>query len=50
MIGIILKKLLCKFHQDPTSQTLSTLHLSFKSFPGVLEDVEVPDEPGGGVI
>ena len=50
MIGIILQKLLCKFHQDPTSQTLSILHLSSKSLPGVLEDVEVPDDPGGGVI
>ena len=38
MIGIILQKLLCKFHQDPTSQTLSRLHLSSKSLPGVLED------------
>ena len=31
-----------------TSETLSRLHLSSKS--GVLEDMEVPDEPGGGVI
>ena len=50
MIGIILQKLLCKFHQDPTSQTLSRLNLSSKSLPGVLEDVEVLDEHGGGVI
>ena len=46
MIGIILQKLLCKFHQDPTSQTLSRLHLSSKSLPGVLEDVEVPEKLG----
>ena len=77
MKRIILQKLLGKFHQDPTSQTLSRLHLSSKSLPGVLrmwrflknletsetlsrlhlssksgvlEDMEVPDEPGGGVI
>ena len=49
MIGIILQKLLWKFHQDPTSETLSRLHLSSKYLPGVLEDVEVPDEPGIGV-
>ena len=29
---------------------MSRLHLSSKSLPGVLEDVEVPDEPGDGVI
>ena len=50
MIGIILLKLLQKFHQDPTSETLSKLHLSSKSLPGVLEDMEVPEEPGYGVI
>ena len=50
MIRIILQKLLCKFHPDPTSQTLSRLHLSSKSLPGVLEDVEVPDETGGCII
>ena len=50
MIGIIIQKLLRKFRQDPTSETLSRLHQSSKSLPGVLEDVEVPDEPGGGVI
>ena len=33
-----------------TAETLSRLCLSSKSFPGVLEDMEVPDEPGGGVI
>ena len=31
MIGIILKKLLRKFHKDPTSETLSRFHLSSKS-------------------
>ena len=31
-------------------RNLSRLHLSSKSLPGVLDDVEVPDEPGGGVI
>ena len=31
------------------AETLSRLHLSSKSLPGVLEDMEVPDEPGGGV-
>ena len=41
MIGIILQKLLLKFHQDSTSETLSRLHLSSKSLPGVLEDMEV---------
>ena len=49
MIGIILQKLLQKFHQDLTSESLSRLHQSSKSLPGVLENVEVPDEPGGGV-
>ena len=49
MIGIIIQKLLWKFHQDPTSETLSRLHLSSKSLPGVLEDMEIPDETGGGV-
>ena len=49
MIGIILQKLLCKFHQDPTSQTQSRLHLSSKSPPGVLEDMEAPDKLGDGV-
>ena len=51
MIRIILQKLLCKFHPDPTSQTLSRLYLSSKFLPGVLEDVEVPDENGDiGII
>ena len=49
MIGIIIQKLLRKFHQDSTSQTLSRLHLSSKSLPGVLEDMEVPDAPGDGL-
>ena len=39
MIGIIIQKLLRKFRQDPTSETLSRLHQSSKSLPGVLEDV-----------
>ena len=43
-------KLLWKFHPNPTSGTLSRLYLSSKSLPGVLEDMEVPDEPGDGVI
>ena len=33
-----------------TAKTLSRLHLSSKSLPGVLEVVEVSDDPGGGVI
>ena len=28
----------------------SNIIKSSKSLPGVLEDMEVPDEPGGGVI
>ena len=31
-------------------RNLSRLHLSSKSLPGVLGDIEVPDEPGGGVM
>ena len=27
-------------------RTLSRLHLSSKSLPGVLEELEIPDEPG----
>ena len=49
MIGIILQKLLWKLHHYPSSETLSRLHLSSKSLPGVLEDMEVPDKPGVGV-
>ena len=49
MIEIILQKLLLNFHQESISETLSRIHLSSKSLPGFLEDVEVPDEPGGGV-
>ena len=49
MNGSIFMKLLWNFHQDPTSETLSRLHLSSKSLSGVLEDMVVPDEPGGGV-
>ena len=36
-------KLPWKFHEDQTSWTLSRLPMSFKSLPGVLEDMEVPD-------
>ena len=49
MIGFILQKLLWKFHQDQTSGTLSRLHMSSKSLPGVLEDMEDPDIPGEGL-
>ena len=45
----ILKKLPWKFHEYWTSGSLSRLHLSSKSLPGVLEDVEVPDAPGDGL-
>ena len=34
--------------EDWTSETLSRLHLSSKSVPGVLEDMEVPDWLGSG--
>ena len=43
------QKCLWKFHQDLTSETRSRLHLSCKSFPGVKEDMDIPDEPGDGV-
>ena len=39
MIKIIISK-------DPTSEDSTFFS---KSLPGVLEDMEVPDEPGGGV-
>ena len=42
-------KLDWKFHQDLSSGSLSRLHLSSKSLPGVLEDMEVPDGPGDGL-
>ena len=42
-------KLYWKFHQDPTSGSLPRLHLSSKSLPGVLEDLEGPDGAGDGV-
>ena len=32
------------------AEILLRLHLFSKSLPGVLEDVEIPDEPGGGVV
>ena len=47
--GNIHQKCLWKFHQDLTSETRSRLHLSCKSFPGVKEDMDIPDEPGDGV-
>ena len=45
----ILWKLSSNFHQIWTSGTQSWLHLSYKSLTGVLEDMEVPDDPGDGV-
>ena len=39
-------KVSCRFK---TSRTQSRLHLSSKSLPGVLEDVEVLDDPCCGV-
>ena len=42
----ILKKLPWKFHVDWTSGSLSRLHLSSKSLPGVLEIVEVSEKLG----
>ena len=44
----IQEKLPWKFHDVWTSETLSRLPLSSKSLPGVLEDMEVPDEEGSG--
>ena len=38
-----------KFHQDPTSGSLSRLHLSARSPPVILEDLKVPDGTGVGV-
>ena len=43
------RKLPWKFHYNQTSWTLSRLSMSFKSLPGVLEDMEVPDNIGNGV-
>ena len=48
--GGILWKLQWNFNQDWTLGTKSRLHLSSKSPHGVLEDMEVPDKPGDGVI
>ena len=45
----IQEKLPRKFHEVWTSETLSRLPLSSKSLPGVLEDMEVPDEEGSGL-
>ena len=39
-------KLYWKFHQDPTSGSLSRLHLSSKSLPGVLVERDVLDGAG----
>ena len=39
-----------KFSSRFNIKILSRLHLSSKSLPEVLEDMEVPDEPGGCVI
>ena len=36
-------------NQDPTSKTSPSLHLSSKSLPGVLEDMDVLDGAGDGV-
>ena len=44
----IQEKLPWKVHEVWTSETLSRLPLSSKSLPGVLEDMEVPDEEGSG--
>ena len=38
-----------KFYQDPTSENLSWLHLSSKSFPGVFEDRDILDGTGDGL-
>ena len=43
------RKLYNKFHQDPTSGISSRFHLSSKSLPVVLEDVDVLDEVGDGL-
>ena len=42
--------LLWKFHPNQTSESLSRLYLYSKSLPGVLEDMEVMDEPVDGFI
>ena len=39
-----------KFHQDPTSGSLSRLCLSSKSLPGVLDERDVLDGAGDGVM
>ena len=49
MIGIILQKLLWKLHHYASSENLSRHHLSSKSLPGVLEDMDITDGPGDGV-
>ena len=47
--GGILWKLQWNFNQDWTLGTKSRLHMSSKSPPGVLDDMEVPDKLGDGV-
>ena len=47
--GTFTYKCLWKFHQDLTSGTMSRLHLSSKSLPGVWEDMDIPDWSGDGV-
>ena len=42
--GNIHQKCLWKFHQDLTSETMSRLHLSSKSPPGVKVDMDILDE------
>ena len=42
-------KIYWNFHQDPTSWSLSRLHLLSKSLPGVLEDRDVLDRDRSGV-
>ena len=42
--------LLWKFYQDLKSGTISRLHLSSKSLPGVLEDTEILDELVYGIL
>ena len=46
MIDIILQKLLWKLHHYASSENLSRHHLSSKSLPGVLKEIEIPGEPG----
>ena len=43
------QKQLLKFHEDLISGTISRLHLSSKSLPGVKEDKGIPNRPGDGI-